>query len=78
MGDENKVIEIYRQIYDQGIEPKVFINDFLEIIYYFKNIDSLTLENTNFSLNDQEFSEIKKISNQVADQILILFLAIYN
>ena len=38
-GDEQKVIENYRKIYDQGIEPKVFINDFLELIYYFKNIN---------------------------------------
>ena len=37
-GDEKKVIEIYRKIYDQGIEPKVFINDFIELIYYFKNM----------------------------------------
>ena len=42
-GDEKKVIEIYRKIYDQGIEPKVFINDFLELIYYFKNINLLTI-----------------------------------
>ena len=51
-GNEKKVIEFYRKIYDQGIEPKVFINDFLELVYYFKNINSLTLESTNFSLND--------------------------
>ena len=25
-GDEEKVINIYRKIYDQGVEPKVFIN----------------------------------------------------
>ena len=50
-GEEDKVVKIYRKIYDQGVEPKVFINDFLELIYYFKNIKSLTLESTNFSLN---------------------------
>ena len=72
-GNEKKVIEIYRKIYDQGIEPKVFINDFLELIYYFKNITTLTLESTNFSLNDEEFSKIKEISNEINDQILILF-----
>ncbi len=72
-GNEEKVIEIYRKIYDQGIEPKIFINDFLELIYYFKNINSLTLESTNFSLNDEEFSKIKEISNSIDDQILILF-----
>ena len=72
-GEETKVIDIYRKIYDQGVEPKVFINDFLELLYYFKNIDSLTLESTNFSLNDEEFSKIKHISNQVDSEILILF-----
>ena len=72
-GDEKKVLEIYRKIFDQGINPKVFINDFLELIYYFKNINSLTLESTNFSLNDEEFSKIKKISNSIDNKVLILF-----
>ncbi|MDC1032775.1 DNA polymerase III subunit gamma/tau [Candidatus Pelagibacter sp.] len=72
-GDEKKVIEAYRKIYDQGIEPKIFINDFLEILYYFKNIESLNLESTNFSLNDEEFSKIKEITNNVDNDILILF-----
>ena len=35
-GNEKKVISIYRKIYDQGVEPKIFINDFLEILYYLK------------------------------------------
>ena len=72
-GEEEKVINIYRKIYDQGVEPKVFINDFLEILYYFKNINSLSLESTNFSLNDDEFSKIKELSNQVDSEVLILF-----
>ena len=72
-GEEKKVIEIYRKIYDQGIEPKVFINDFLELVYYFKNIKSLTLESTNFSLNDKEYSEIKEISQNIDSQVFILF-----
>ncbi len=72
-GEEDKVIKIYRKIYDQGIDPKVFINDFLELLYYFKNINSLTLESTNFLLNDEEFSKIKEISNKVDKQVLMLF-----
>ncbi len=72
-GEETKVISIYRKIYDQGVEPKVFINDFLELLYYFKNINSLTLESTNFSLNDDEFSKIKNLSNQIDSEVLILF-----
>ena len=72
-GEEEKVIKLYRKIYDQGVEPKVFINDFFELIYYFKNINSITLESTNFSLNDEEFLRIKDISGKIDDEVLILF-----
>ncbi len=72
-GDEKKVIDAYRRIFDQGIEPKVFINDFLELVYYFKNINALTLESTNFSLNDDEFLRIKEISKNIENKDLILF-----
>ena len=54
-GNESKTLELYRKIYDRGIDPKVFINDFLELLYYFKNIDSLKLEGSSFSLNDTEY-----------------------
>ena len=72
-GDENKVIESYRNIYDQGVEPKIFINDFLEVLYYFKNINSLTLESTHFSLNDEQFERIKEITNKIDSRVFILF-----
>jgi DNA polymerase III subunit gamma/tau len=72
-GDEKAVIENYRKIYDQGIEPKIFINDFLELVYYFKNVDLLSPESTNFSLNDEEFLKIKDLSNSLDSQVLILF-----
>jgi DNA polymerase-3 subunit gamma/tau len=42
-------------------------------LYYFKNINSLTLESTNFALNDEEFSKIKSISNKVDSDVLVLF-----
>ena len=72
-GEEKKVMEIYRKIYDQGVEPKSFISEFLELLYYFKNISFLTLESTNFSLNDDEFNRIKETSNNVDNKTLILF-----
>ena len=72
-GGEKKVLNKYRAIYDQGVEPKIFINDFLELLYYFKNIDSLNIDGTNFSLNDDEFNKIKEIAKNVNNEILILF-----
>ncbi len=72
-GKENEVLENYRKIYDQGIEPKVFINDFLELLYYFKNIDNMTLDSSNFSLNDEEFDKIKSLSSKIDNKTLIIF-----
>ena len=73
LGEEKKVIEIYRKIYDQGVEPKIFLNDFMELIYYLKNINSLTIEGTNFSLNDEEFLKIKELSKNLDNEVMILF-----
>jgi len=72
-GKEQKVLQIYRSIYDQGIEPKIFLNDFLEILYYFKNISSLNIDGTNFTLNDEEFKSIKEIANNIKNETLLLF-----
>ena len=70
---EKEVLNTYREIYNQGVEPKIFINDFLELLYYFKNIDALDINGTNFSLNDQEFNKIKEISKNISSETLILF-----
>ena len=72
-GDEDKVIDLYRKIYQAGVEPKNFLNDFLEILYYFKNISSIKLEGTNFLLNDEEFNKISEISKELNSEDLILF-----
>ena len=72
-GEEEKVINIYRRIYEAGIEPKVFLNDFLEILYFIKNISSIKLDGNNFTLNDNEFDEINKISEQIDSKDIILF-----
>ena len=72
-GNETKTIELYRKMYDNGMDPKVFINDFLELLYYLKNISSLKIEGTNFSLNDSEYDEIKRISGNIDNKTLILF-----
>jgi len=72
-GDEKEVINVYRSIYDQGVEPKIFLNDFLEILYYVKNISSIRLDGNNFSLNDEEFIEIEAISKEISSEILLLF-----
>ena len=72
-GNEKQTLKIYRSIYDQGVAPKIFLNDFLELLYYFKNISFLKVDGTNFSLNDEEFNNIKKISKDISNETLLLF-----
>ena len=66
-------MEAYKNIYNQGVEPKIFLNDFLEILYYFKNINSLNESTKNFDLNNDEFEAIKEISMNLNSETLILF-----
>ena len=72
-GDQNKTLEAYKNIYNQGVEPKIFLNDFLEILYYFKNINSLNESTKNFDLNNDEFEAIKEIAMNLNSETLILF-----
>ncbi len=72
-GDEKKVFELYRKIYDSGVDPKIFLNDFLEVLYYLKNINFIKLDGNNFSLNDQDFSNLSTISENLDSKDLILF-----
>ncbi len=72
-GRETDAIDIYRKIYNLGIEPKVFIEDFLEILYYLKNISSIKLDKNSFNLNDTEFAEIEELSKNIEVKTLILY-----
>ena len=72
-GDEKKVFELYRKIYDSGVDPKIFLNDFLEVLYYLKNINFIKLDGNNFSLNDQDFNNLSTISENLDSKDIILF-----
>ena len=72
-GDDKNTLQIYRTIYNSGVEPKIFLNDFLEVLYYIKNINSFSENSSNFNLNNEEFNNIKNLSNKVENETLILF-----
>ena len=71
--NEEKVLELYRKIYNQGIEPKIFINSFLEIIYVLKNHKNLSDLNSASDFTDADFKRIKDLSNKVDNKTIILF-----
>ncbi|MDA9722854.1 DNA polymerase III subunit gamma/tau [Candidatus Pelagibacter sp.] len=72
-GDEKKVFEKYRRIYETGVDPRIFLNDFLEVLYYLKNISFIKLDGNNFSLNDQDYKNLSAISESLDSKDIILF-----
>ena len=71
-GEENNVIALYRNIYNKGIEPKLFLNNFLEIIYYLKNLKNFR-KGSFRELNDIEFESLERLYKSVDNKTLFLF-----
>ena len=72
-GNEKEVINIYQSIYSSGVDPLTFLNDFLEILYYLKNIDAIQSNGSSFDLNDSEHKNIKNLKDKVDNKTIILF-----
>ena len=72
-GDEDKTLNLYRQIYQKGIEPKIFLNGFLEIIYYLKNFKNLERVSFSTDLTENNFAKIKEMSEKLDAHTLLLF-----
>ncbi len=72
-GKEKQALLKFRSISDLGIDSKIFLNDFLEILYFMKNIDIFGNNEISFSLSDNQTNEIKQLSKQVDIETLIMF-----
>ena len=72
-GNEQKIINHYRKLYNSGIEPNLFLNDFLEILYYLKNISHLENKGNNFTLNDSDYNKINSLSKALDPNEILLF-----
>ncbi len=72
-GDQEKIIDHYRKLYNSGIEPNLFLNDFLEMLYYIKNISHIENEGNNFTLNDNDHKKITFLSKAIEPNDILLF-----
>ena len=72
-GEEESALKIYRQIYNQGVDPKNFLNNFLEIIYYIKNFKNLRKTENSINLSEKEIEEIEQLSQSIEPKSLLLF-----
>ncbi len=73
LGNESKIINYYRKLYNSGIEPETFLNDFLEILYYLKNISHIENQGNNFTLNDSDYKKITSLSKKLDPNVMLLF-----
>ncbi len=73
LGNEKEIINHYRQLYNSGIEPELFLNDFLEILYYLKNISNIENEGSNITLNDSDYKNITSLSKKLDPNTILLF-----
>ena len=73
-GEEKKAINLYRNISDQGVEPSVFMNEFIEILYLVKNLKVFgSNEIIMYSLNENELTKIEETSKIIKNEVLIMF-----
>ena len=72
-GEEANVLDTYRNIYSQGIEPKIFLNNFLEIIFYLKNFSNMKNFNSSFNMGDIEITRLASLSERIDSKTLLLF-----
>ena len=72
-GKEEETLIKFRHLTDMGIVPKIFLNDFLEILYLMKNIKIFDEKEIVFSLSDTEIKVIEQLSSQIDIETLIMY-----
>jgi len=73
LGDEEKIIDHYKKLYNSGIEPNLFLNDFLEVLYFVKNISYIENGGNNFTLNASDYKKITFLSKEIDPNTILLF-----
>ncbi len=73
LGDQEEIVDHYRKLYNSGIEPNLFLNEFLEMLYYIKNISHIENEGNNFMLNDNDHKKITSLSKAIDPNAILLF-----
>jgi len=72
-GDQKKSIEQLRKMFDEGLEPVNFLNDFLEIIHFVLQRKNLGNLEADLSISENELNLIDEISKEIDVTTLILF-----
>ena len=72
-GNQEKIINHYRNLYNSGVDPNNFLNDFLEILFFVKNILHIESQGNNFSLNDNDYKKLISLSKKIDASDILVF-----
>ena len=72
-GDQKKSIEYLREIINQGIDPNLFLNNLLEIIYFIQQKKNMGNFDSDLSVSESEQEIISSFSNNINMPTLIIF-----
>ncbi len=72
-GDEKNSINLLRDLIDQGLDPKSFLNDVLELLYLFNRRINLGPIEKDLFLSESEIALIENLSKNLNTQDLALF-----
>ena len=72
-GDQQKSIESFRNLVNEGVEPTNFLNDLLEIVYFLLQEKNLGKIDSDLSLSESEIENVSSISKKVETSTLVLF-----
>jgi len=72
-GDQKKSINLLRKMIDEGAEPVVLLNDFLEIVYFMLRTKNLGDFEGDLSISESENKTINLISKDIDTKTLTIF-----
>ena len=72
-GDEKNSINLLRDLIDQGLDPKSFLNDVLELLYLFNRRINLGPIEKDLFLSESEIALVENLSKNLNTQDLALF-----
>ena len=72
-GDEKNSIQTLKNIINEGVEPEIFLNDLMEILYFIIQTKNLGKFDTELSISESEIETISILSKKTETSTLMVF-----
>ena len=72
-GDEKNSIQTLKNIINEGVEPEIFLNDLMEILYFIIQTKNLGKFDTELSISESEIETISMLSKKTETSTLMVF-----